>query len=155
MHYQGLSFQNRGTFVSSSCCFLLKNVVSNNTDVVIAGFNGIFGGFGDPLPRLVFVIFWTSEKPGTICDHKASWDRLERRHEGEHYKCVMFQTAIIVSEMELIFTFAEFLKTLMHLVCLLSFEQINPEYVFLSWFAVDRAMFLLNPSERPLEPLWS
>lgn len=57
--------------------------------------------------------------------------------------------------MELIFTFAEFLKTLMHLVCLLSFEQINPEYVFLSWFAVDRAMFLLNPSERPLEPLWS
>ena len=40
-------------------------------------------------------------------DHKASWERLTRRHEGQRYKCVMFQTSIVVSEMELISTFAE------------------------------------------------
>lgn len=63
------------------------------------------------------------------------------QHEGQHYKCVVFQSWIVVSEMELIFTFAEFLKTLMRQVCLFQFEQINPEHIFPSWSPADRHVF--------------
>lgn len=48
-------------------------------------------------------MFLASEKLGTIYDPKASWDRFEGQHEGQHTSAV-FPAAlniIIVSEMQI------------------------------------------------------
>lgn len=42
-----------------------------------------------------------NKKLGTICDHKISWVRLKVNKHTPH---AMFQTAMIVSETQLIFT---------------------------------------------------
>ena len=54
-----------------------------------------------------------------MCDHEASWDRLEGQHENQQTRrttTALLKTAIIVFKMQLIFTvteFRQFLKTLM------------------------------------------
>ena len=69
-----------------------------------------------------FVMLSTIEELDTMCDNKASWEYLEgltactfKRNSA----LSLFQTAIIVLEIQLIFAITEFLETLMQQVCLL------------------------------------
>ena len=59
---------------------------------------------------------------GNICDHKASRDRSEGEHAGQQTwrnTTDVFQTVLTGSEMQLIFTITEFLKSLIQQVCIL------------------------------------
>lgn len=90
-------------------------------------------------------MFSTIEELDTMCDNKASWERLEgltactvKRNSA----LSLFQTAIIVLGILLIFAITEFLKTLMQQVCLLHSQQQGQR--LLTGGLLPSAMFMLS-----------
>ena len=103
-------------------------------------------------------------KLGTICDHKASWDCLEKQHEG-HWQTwraasAVFLAALIVSDIQINFYFYRIPQD-PHapVLCVLFgwnifFSQNNLLWVFNRWLVAVRHLFAV-PLNDPLAPLWS